>query len=107
MKLDDLVCEIVRRPDGRTSRVVVVNLPCGDRPVLVRGAAYVDDAGSSEIRPREFLFAIPDYFDGFAGGLCEPRGFDRALAGVFAAIARAGVGHKNPDALFGDSKRLG
>ena len=70
---------IVERANAGVAGVVVAMFPSRDPAIVGHRARDVDDAGRPEIRPREFLFARPDEFDGLAGGFRESRGFDCAL----------------------------
>src|SRR5271166_5012229 len=91
MKLGALARNVVHALQPRWARVVVVEMPRHDGPVLARRAANVDHAGWTEIRPRHLFFAGPVDLHRFSRGLGQSRGFDSRFAGMLAAVARASV----------------
>ena len=76
-------------------------------PVGVGAALHVDDARRAEVGPGELLLARPHELHRPARGLGQPRRLHRALAGVLAAVARAGVGDDHPDLVFRHAEGLG
>ena len=70
-------------------------------------AGDVNDAGGAEVGPGKFLLTSPDQLDRLAGRFGQAGGFDGGLAGVFAAVTRAGVGHDDANVLLGDAKGFG
>ena len=106
MKSNVVVGNVVFDLNARAAGVVVVKLPRGNRAVRLDSALDIDHAGRSKISPGEFFFARPDELHWFVRCFCEPRGFNRALAGMFAAVTRAGVGNNDANFVFGNMKRL-
>src|SRR5260370_16854891 len=84
-----------------------MKLPGRDDSIFIGAAANVDHAGGTEIGPGELLFARPDELHRFSSGFCQTSGYDAALAGVFTAIAGAGVGHDDAHAVLGNSEGFG
>ena len=104
MELDVLVGRLVRAANPRTAGVPVVELPGDQPPVGIDRASHLDEAGGAEVGVRELLRARPYELDRPLRGPGEPRGFDRMLAAVLAAVGRARVGHDHPHAIFGDGE---
>ena len=78
MELDSLVRDVVRRRDPGRAGVVIVELPRGERAVLLRAAPDLDQAARPQIGPRELFFPRPHDLDGLAGGLRKASGLDAA-----------------------------
>src|SRR5215471_13902956 len=83
-----------------------MELPGRDLAVGANSAFDIDHAGRPEVGPGEFFFAGPDDLDRRAGASGEPCRFNRDLAGVFAAIARAGIRHDYSDLVWRQMERL-
>src|SRR5690348_9262141 len=106
MKFNLLIRNIVKRADGRAAGVVVVKLPCGDRPISAHASACFNDSRRAEVSPGEFLLARPDQLHRFTRSFGQSRSFNGRLTSVLASVAGAGVGHDDTNALFGNTKRL-
>src|SRR5580692_137312 len=104
VKLGGAVRDIVGRFHARRPGVVILKLPRRDQPISRYAATNLDDAGWAEVAPGEFFLAGPDELHGFPRGFRETRRLDGGLAGVFAAVRRAGVGHDHANKIFANSE---
>src|SRR5918996_3680089 len=93
---DVLVCDVVAHADPGGARVVIVELPRGQRTIPLHAGSDLDQRGRPEIRERELLLARPDEPHGPVRGACEPRRLDGGFTGVLAAVTGTGV--RNDDA---------
>src|SRR5262245_46186090 len=105
MGLDLLVRNGVRGSDRGPARVVVVELPRGEGPVFLDPRGHFDESGRAEIGPGELLLAGPGDLDRLPHGLGEPRGLDRGVHGVFAAVPGAHVRDDDADLVRGEAER--
>ena len=107
MEGEQLVRHRVWRVHAGGAGVVVVIFPGRER--AVRGstalATSITPAGP-EVGPGELFFARPDQLDRSSGGTGQARGLNRRLAGMLAAICRAGSRHDHPNRFLGKAERL-
>src|SRR5215831_14000143 len=101
MEPNIVIRNIVLDLNARGARVVVVKLPRGDGAVILHATLDVNHSRGTEIRPGELLFTRPVKFHRFARDLREPRRFHGTLAGVLAAVRRAGIRDDDANLTFG------
>ena len=107
MKDDTLVGNFVVRANSRGSGIVVVELPCRERAVCANASGNVNHASGTKIGPGEFLFTRPYHLDRALGGARQPCRLDCRLAGMLAAVGRAGIRHQHAHPIFRNPKSLG
>ena len=84
-----------------------MELPGRQGAVLAGARLQVDHARGAEVGPGELLLAGPGHLHRLARRPGQAGRLDGRLAGMLAAVARAGVGHDHPDAVLGHAERLG
>ena len=95
-----LVRDFVERAQGRGARVVVGDVPRGQRAVVADSARQVDHASRAKIGPGEFLFPRPGQLHRFAGRLGKPGRLDGRFGRVLAAVAGTHVRRDDADFLL-------
>src|ERR1035437_2604009 len=85
----------VWRIHGLRAGVDVDEMPRRNFSLRVETGLGLDDPRRTKIGPGEFLRARPAQRNRFVGCLGEPRRFNRAFAGVFAAETAAKIGDQD------------
>ena len=84
-----------------------MELPGGERSVVANASRGLNHSRRAKVCPGKLLFTRPHHLDRTPGRARQPRRLDCCLAGMLAAVGRAGVRHDHANPLFWNPKRLG